>query len=89
MEFSVRKALTAEELASHGISVSENGPVMIPADKAFEIAKSFFASAKSVYTIRDGLEVMKMGVDHECEEVRKRNARGPVVAAMGIPNPVG
>ena len=61
---------------------------MIPADKAMQIAKSLFAAAKTVYSIRDGLEVMKMGLDHENAELKKRNANGPAVAAVGVPAPV-
>ena len=62
---------------------------MIPADKAMEIAKSLFSTAKYVYSIRDGLEVMKMGIDSENEELKKRNKKGPPVAAVGLPVPVG
>lgn len=67
-----RFALTPEELNKHGIQMSKTGPVMIPIQNALNISNELLKGAKSIYTIRDGLEVMRAGLDSETEKLSKR-----------------
>ena len=69
-------------MKKHGITKSETGPVMIPMSKAMELATSLFEGAKKIYSIRDGLEVMRLGIDYETEELRKRKAGGANVVGV-------
>ena len=55
---------------------------MIPMDKAMEVANALLTGAKTVHTIRDGLEVMKQGLDSETETLRKRREEGPPMAVV-------
>ena len=77
--------MSPDELAQYGIEVSEDGPVMIPLDKAMAAAKSILAGAKTIYAVRDGLEVMRQGLAVETSELKKRREEGPglVVASIG------
>ena len=59
IDWSARYPMSVDELAKYGIEVSEDGPVMIPLDKAMKAAGSLLANAKTIYSIRDGLEVMR------------------------------
>ena len=68
-----------DELKEIGIEKSEEGPVMIPIDKAMEFANSLLAGAKTIYSIRDGLEVMKLGLDSENEKIKKKVEEGATV----------
>ena len=65
IDWSPRKALSKEELSKFGIEVSEEGPVMIPMEKALQISNALLQGAKTVISIRDGLEVMRQGLDTE------------------------
>lgn len=65
IDWSPRKALSVDELAKYGIQMSEEGPVMIPLDKAMAAASALLKGAKTIYSIRDGLEIMRKGLDTE------------------------
>lgn len=71
-----RYALSKEELAKYGIQMSKEGPMMIPMDKAMQVANSLFQQAKSIYSIRDGLEVMSQGLKTETDNLKKRMENG-------------
>ena len=43
---------------------------MIPLDKAMSVANTLLAGAKTIYSVRDGLEVMKQGLDAGTAELR-------------------
>ena len=49
---------------------------MIPMDKAMQVANSLFQQAKSIYSIRDGLEVMSQGLKTETDNLKKRMENG-------------
>ena len=53
VDWTSRKALSMEELAKHGIQVSEDGPVMIPLDKAMAAAGTLLQGAKTIYSVRE------------------------------------
>lgn len=83
IDFGPRKALSSDELSKYGIKMSEDGPVMIPLDKAMEVTKSLISQAKTIYSVRDGLEIMREGLDSETEVLKKRNEGGtPCVVAQ-------
>lgn len=63
-------------MAKHGIQVSQDGPVMIPLDKAMAVSNSLLQGAKTIHSIRDGLEVMKEGLTNETQNLRKRREGG-------------
>jgi len=82
IDYGPRNALSAEELAKNGITMSNDGPVMIPLDKAMAVSNSLLQGAKTITTIRDGLEVMRQGLDSETDNLKKRNNNGPQVVVM-------
>ena len=57
-------------MSKYGITMSEEGPVMIPLDKAMAAAGSLLRAAKSIHSIRDGLEVMRKGLEAETDKLR-------------------
>ena len=59
IDFNPRKALSTEELSKYGIKMSEDGPVMIPLKQAIEVSNALLTGAKTIYSVRDGLELMK------------------------------
>lgn len=59
IDWSTRYPLSVEELGKFGIEVSKEGPVMIPLDKAMSVANTLLSGAKTIYSVRDGLELMK------------------------------
>ena len=87
IDWSDRSALSMDELSKFGIEVSEDGPVMIPLDKAMEVANSLLNEAKTIYTVRDGLEVMRQGLDTEAKNLKKRNEAGPNIGVIQSPRP--
>lgn len=82
VDWSKRPAYSLEELAKFGVTVSENGPVMIPMDKAMEMANAFIKGAKTIHSIRDGLEMMRVGLDGETKRLQGEREKGPPVAVM-------
>lgn len=54
---------------------------MIPLDKAMKVANSLLSEAKSIYSIRDGLEVMSQGLKTETDKL-KGVREGGVPAAV-------
>ena len=82
VDWTSRKALSMEELAKHGIQVSEDGPVMIPLDKAMAAAGSLLQGAKTIYAVRDGLEVMRNGLDTETSNLKKKFSKGVPIAVI-------
>ena len=60
--FAERAALSVQEMANLKLEYSKDGPVMIPMARAMEVASTLFNGRKTIYSIRDGLEVMKMGL---------------------------
>ena len=50
--------------------MSEEGPVMIPLDKAMAAASDILKGAKTIYAVRDGLEVMRRGLDSETQNLK-------------------
>ena len=49
---------------------------MIPLDKALEASKSIMGEAKTIHSIRDGLEIMKQGLDTETQTLKKKREGG-------------
>ena len=49
---------------------------MIPLDKALEASKSIMSEAKTIHSIRDGLEIMKSGLDTETQTLKKKREGG-------------
>ena len=82
IDWNTRYALSTEEMAKYGIQMSKDGPVMIPLDKAMEAAGSLFQGAKTIHSIRDGLEVMKEGLVTETNNLKKRREEGPPGAVV-------
>ena len=82
MDWSERFPLSLDEMAKFGIEVSEDGPVMIPLDKAMAAAKGLLAGAKTIYSVRDGLEAMRRGLDSETQKIRKLNKAGVPAAVI-------
>ena len=82
VDWSSRKALSVDELTKYGIQASEDGPVMIPLDKAMAAAGSLLQGAKTIYSIRDGLEVMRSGLDTETNNLKRRREGGQPVAVV-------
>lgn len=80
INWDARFPLSPDELAKYGIEMSEEGPVMIPLDKAMEVASSLLQGAKTIYSIRDGLEVMRQGLVTETGNLKKRREEGVPVA---------
>lgn len=76
--------MSVDELAQYGIEVSEDGPVMIPLDKAMKAAGSLLQGAKTIYSIRDGLEVMRQGLATETNKLKEQNKGGQPVAVAQI-----
>lgn len=84
IDWSARYPLSVDELAQYGIEVSEDGPVMIPLDKAMQAASALLTGAKTIYSIRDGLEVMRQGLKTETETLKKRREEGQPVAVAQV-----
>ena len=76
IDWSARYPMSVDELAQYGIEMSEGGPVMIPLDKAMKAAGSLLQGAKTIYAVRDGLEVMRQGLATETGKLRERNKNG-------------
>lgn len=83
IDWSTRSALSIDELAKYGIKVSEEGPVMIPLDKAMQAASELLKGAKTIHSIRDGLEVMRKGLESETQTLKKRREGGVPMAVVG------
>ena len=62
VDWNPRKALSTEELGKYGIKMSEDGPVMIPLKQAMEVSNALLTGAKTIYSVRDGLELMRQGL---------------------------
>ena len=80
IDWSARYPMSPDELAQYGIEMSEDGPVMIPLDKAMKAAGSLLANAKTIYSVRDGLEVMRQGLKTETNRLKEQNKNGQPVA---------
>lgn len=89
IDWGTRSALSKDELAKYGIEMSKDGPVMIPLDKALEASKSILGQAKTIHSIRDGLEIMKQGLDTETQDLKKRREGGIPVAVVQNNNQLG
>lgn len=89
IDWSTRSALSLDELAKYGIQVSEDGPVMIPLDKAMQAASDLLKGAKTIHSIRDGLEVMRKGLESETEVLKQRREGGVPTAVVGNETEVG
>ena len=85
IDWNTRYALSTEELAKYGIQVSEDGPVMIPLEKAMEVSNSLLKGAKTIHSVRDGLEVMKEGLVQETQNLKKRREGGVPIAVVSNP----
>lgn len=84
IDWSTRFALSPNEMKKYGIEMSKDGPIMIPMDKAIDAVNSILNEAKTIHSIRDGLEVMKMGLDSGTMELKKRRENGiPVGIVQG------
>ena len=84
IDWNARYPLSVDELAQYGIEVSEDGPVMIPLDKAMKAAGSLLANAKTIYSVRDGLEVMRQGLKTETNKLKEQNKGGQPVAVAEV-----
>ena len=80
INWEARYPMSVEELAQYGIEMSEDGPVMIPLDKAMKAAGSLLANAKTIYSVRDGLEIMRQGLKTETNRLKEQNKEGQPVA---------
>ena len=49
---------------------------MIPLEKAMAATSDLLNGAKTIYAIRDGLEVMSQGLKTEAGELKKRREEG-------------
>ena len=72
IDWEARFPLSSDELAKYGIQMSDEGPVMIPLDKAMAATSDLLQGAKTIYAIRDGLEVMRKGLESETNVLKKR-----------------
>jgi hypothetical protein len=84
IDWSARYPMSVDELAQYGIEVSEEGPVMIPLDKAMKAASALLTGAKTIYSIRDGLEVMRQGLKTETNKLKEQNKNGQPVAVAEV-----
>ena len=84
IDWSARYPMSVAELAQYGIEMSEGGPVMIPLDKAMKAAGSLLQGAKTIYAVRDGLEVMRQGLATETSKLKERNKGGMPVAVAQV-----
>ena len=84
IDWSARYPMSVEELAQYGIEVSEDGPVMIPLDKAMQAAGSLLTNAKTIYSVRDGLEVMRQGLKTETNKLKEQKKEGRPVSVAQI-----
>ena len=84
VDMSPRSAFTSEEISKYGIKVSEDGPVMIPLKNAMEISSSILNEAKSIYSVRDGLEIMRKGLDAETQTMKQKRTVGQMVRVGAI-----
>ncbi len=84
IDLSARYPMSPDELAQYGIEVSEDGPVMIPLDKAMKAAGSLLANAKTIYSVRDGLEIMRQGLKTETNRLKEQNKGGQPVAVAQV-----
>jgi len=80
INWEARYPMSVDELAQYGIEVSEDGPVMIPLDKAMKAASALLTGAKTIYSIRDGLEVMRQGLKTETNKLKEQNKGGVPMA---------
>lgn len=55
---------------------------MIPLEKAMEVSNSLLKGAKTIHSVRDGLEVMKEGLVQETQNLKKRREGGVPVAVV-------
>ena len=84
IDWSARYPMSVEELAQYGIEVSEDGPVMIPLDKAMQAAGSLLTNAKTIYSVRDGLEVMRQGLKTETNRLKDQRKEGQPLAVAEV-----
>lgn len=82
IDWSTRYALSTEEMSKYGIEMSQDGPVMIPLDKAMAAASSIIKGAKTIHSIRDGLEIMRQGLSTETEKLKKQREEGVPAAVI-------
>ena len=82
VDWSARYALSMDELSKYGIEMSKDGPVMIPLDKAMQAASDLLKGAKTIYSVRDGLEVMRQGLASETSTLKKRREEGVPVGVV-------
>lgn len=84
IDWNTRYALATEEIEKYGIEMSKDGPVMIPLAKAMQAAGELFKGAEYIHSIRDGLEVMRLGLDHETEKLKKDKQKPKVAVAQTV-----
>ena len=84
IDWSARYPMSVDELAQYGIEVSEDGPVMIPLDKAMQSAGSLLTNAKTIYSVRDGLEVMRQGLKTETNKLKDQRKEGQPLAVAEV-----
>ncbi len=84
IDWNTRYALATEEIEKYGIEMSKDGPVMIPLAKAMQAAGDLFKGAEYIHSIRDGLEVMRLGLDHETEKLKKDKQKPKVAVAQTV-----
>ncbi len=76
IDWNARYALSTDELKKYGIEFSQDGPVMIPLDKVMAAAADLLQGAKTIHSVRDGLELMKQGLDSETQKLKKQREEG-------------
>lgn len=84
INWEARYPMSVEELAQYGIEMSEDGPVMIPLDKAMKAAGSLLQNAKTIYSVRDGLEIMRQGLKTETNRLKEQNKGGQPIAVAQV-----
>ena len=82
IDWSARNPLSPDELKKYGIEASTEGPVMIPLEKAMAATSDLLNGAKTIYAIRDGLEVMSQGLKTEAGELKRRREEGVPAAVV-------
>jgi hypothetical protein len=75
IDWSARYPLSVDELVKYGVNVSKTGPVMIPLENAMRAASDLLKGAQTIYTVRDGLEVMRRGLETETNTLKKRREK--------------
>ena len=57
---------------------------MIPLDKAMKAAGAILTNVKTIYSLRDGLEVMRQGLKTETNKLKEQRKEGRPVAIAEI-----